>query len=101
VNRRTAALLSSTLIFFSDRAQRVRAVPHVSPGYGHHRVLSCVTTAVRIHEFNGPGISDHLEEATEYISNQGNFGSEFEFGPNMILDALTTSIPENRVNHSA
>jgi hypothetical protein len=48
-------------------------------------------------------LSDHLEQATSTSSNQPgcNFGSEFEFGPNMILDALTTSIPENRVNHSA
>ena len=40
----------------------------------------------------------HLAEmATEYILQPGyDFGNEFEFGLNVILDALTNSIPGNR-----
>jgi hypothetical protein len=34
--------------------------------------------------------------ATEYILRPGyDFGDEFEFGLNAILDALTRSIPDN------
>jgi AcrR family transcriptional regulator len=38
-----------------------------------------------------------VEMATEYILQPGyDFGNEFEFGLNVILDALTNSIPGNR-----
>lgn len=37
-----------------------------------------------------------VEMATEHILQPGyDFGNEFEFGPNVILDALTRSIPDN------
>jgi len=40
-----------------------------------------------------------VEMATEYILQPGNdFGNEFEFGLNVILDALTRSIPTTPAN---
>jgi hypothetical protein len=37
-----------------------------------------------------------VEMATEYILQPGyDFGDEFEYGLNIILDALTRSIPDN------
>jgi hypothetical protein len=43
-----------------------------------------------------------VEMATEFILQPGyDFGDEFEFGLNVILDALTRSIPAHRPAHTS